>query len=67
MADQTRFIPVPQWEKYHSWPSKAALRALIFKAKENGFDKVVKRIGRRVLIDENAFLDWVEDQNKPKV
>lgn len=40
------------------------LRHLIFNSNDNGFDHVVKRVGRRVLIDEEAFYEWVEKQNQ---
>ena len=58
----TRFIPVPEWSKFHEWPPEGGLRHLIFNAKSNGFDAVVRRVGRRVLIDEQAFFDWVSEQ-----
>ena len=57
----TRLIPVPEWNEHHSWPPVGGLRHLIFHAKEKGFDKVVRRVGRRVLIDEAAFFQWVKD------
>jgi len=60
----TRLIPLTDWSKYHSWPPHGALRHLVFQSKSNGFDKVIKRVGRRVLIDEDAFFLWVEEQNK---
>jgi hypothetical protein len=59
----TRYIPVPHWEKHHEWPPIGGLRSLIFNRHKNGFDKVVKKIGRRVLIDEAAFFTWVSKQN----
>jgi hypothetical protein len=40
------------------------MRHLIFFAKANGFDAVVRRVGRRVLIDEAAFFVWVGKQGK---
>lgn len=55
---KTKLIPVTQWGKYHSWPPIGGLRHLIFFADVNGFDKVIKRVGRRVLIDEAAFFHW---------
>lgn len=58
-----RYIPVTQWNKYHSWPPQGGLRHLIFNAKENGFGSVIRRVGRRILIDEKAFFDWVDGQN----
>jgi hypothetical protein len=59
-----RLIPVSKWNEYHQYPPLGGLRHLIFHAKTNGFDKCVKRVGRRVLIDEAAFFTWVEVQNK---
>ena len=59
----TRYIPVTDWPKHHTWPPIGGLRHLIFHAKSNGFDTVVKRVGRRVLIDEAAFHRWVAAQS----
>jgi hypothetical protein len=58
----TRLIPVTEWSKHHEWPPIGGLRHLIFNARHNGFD-AVRRIGRRVLIDEAAFFAWVQRQN----
>lgn len=58
----TRLIPASDWNKYHAWPPAGGLRHLIFYAKTNGFDKVVRRVGRRVLVDEQAFFSWVARQ-----
>lgn len=63
-AKSTRYIPVPNWEKYHDWPRIGGLRNLIFNKHKNGFDKVVKKVGKRVLIDEAAFFEWVEQQGQ---
>ncbi len=59
----TRLIPVPSWSKHHPWPSAHGLRYLIFRASSNGFDAVIRRVGRRVLIDEAAFFVWIEQQD----
>lgn len=59
---KTRLIPVTRWEDFHPWPPAGGLRHLIFNAKHNGFDAVVRRAGRRVLIDEAAFFTWVDQQ-----
>jgi len=58
----TRLIPVSDWPEHHAWPPVGGLRHLIFNAKSNGFNKVIRRIGRRVLIDEAAFFNWVDTQ-----
>lgn len=55
-----RLIPVPKWNQHHEWPPQGGLRHLIFYANTNGFDRVIRRVGRRVLIDETAFFQWVE-------
>ena len=52
-------IPVPKWNDYHEYPRLGGLRHLIFNAEKTGFDKVIKRVGRRILIDEAAFFEWV--------
>jgi len=59
----SRLIPVTRWNDHHEWPPQGGLRHLIFNAKTNGFDRVVKRAGRRVLLDEAAFFQWVESQS----
>ena len=61
---ERRLIPATQWPEYHSWPSLGGLRHLIFYADENGFKSVIRRVGRRVLIDEAAFFEWVDQQNQ---
>jgi len=64
-GDGPRYIPVTKWNDYHVWPPIGGLRHLIFHAKTNGFDKVVVRSGRRVLIDENAFFEWMRNKKQP--
>jgi len=58
-----RLIPLTQWSTHHSYPPLGQLRALVFNAQTNGFDHCIRRIGRRVLIDEAAYFQWVEQQN----
>ena len=55
-----RLIPAAEWKKFHHWPPKGGLRHLIFFADTNGFNKVVRRVGKRVLIDEAAFFAWID-------
>ncbi|WP_373531541.1 hypothetical protein [Vampirovibrio sp.] len=62
---QTRLIPVTKWPEYHAWPPLGGLRHLIFFEKTNGFHHCVRRVGRRVLIDEHAFFKWIEENNPP--
>jgi hypothetical protein len=60
MITSSRFLTVRQWTEQHSWPPLGGLRHLIFNAQDNGFDAVLRRVGRRVLIDEAAFFAWVD-------
>lgn len=62
----TQLVPANEWPKRHAWPPIGGLRHLIFHAKSNGFDAVIRRVGRRVLIDEGAFFDWVEGKGATK-
>ena len=63
-ATKTRLIPVTEWNKHHLWPPIGGLRHLIFHGAKNGFDQVLRRVGRRVLIDEDAFFKWVASHSK---
>jgi hypothetical protein len=58
----TRFVPVTKWPDLHPWPNIGGLRHLIFNAQKNGFNKVIVRAGRRVLLDERAFFEWLDEK-----
>lgn len=60
---QSRLIPATKWNDHHAWPPIGGLRHLIFHEQSNGFSRCVRRVGRRVLIDEDEFFKWVADQN----
>ena len=60
MSNPTRYLTVQQWTEQHSWPPLGGLRHLIFNAKHNGFDAVIRRVGRRILLSESAFDGWIE-------
>lgn len=61
---KTKYIPIPDWKKHHDWPKEGGLRHLVFNRKQNGFDKCVKKVGKRILIDEAAFFRWVEETSE---
>ena len=60
----TRLLTVSEWAKVHTWPPEGGMRHLIFNASTNGFDQVIRRVGRRVLIDESAFFQWVNSKGR---
>lgn len=66
MKESSKFIPVTEWNEHHAWPPIGGLRHLIFYAEENGFNKCIRRVGRRVLISEADFFAWVDAQNGGK-
>ncbi len=57
-------IPVTDWHEYHPWPPIGGLRHLIFHAETNGFSHCVIRLGRRVLIDQDKFFEWADQNNQ---
>jgi hypothetical protein len=54
----TRLIPVVDWPKYQPWPSIAGLRHLALHRDANGASEWIVMVGRRMLIDEAAFIAW---------
>ncbi len=62
-----KLIPVTKWNEHHPWPPIGGLRYLIFHSETNGFCHCIRRVGRKVLIDETRFFEWVDgldDNNK---
>ena len=43
--------------------TEGGIRALIFRANQNGFHSCIRRIGRKILISKSAFSQWIEAQN----
>lgn len=46
-------------ERYPAF-TEASIRWLIFHQAQNGFDTVIRKVGKRILIDEEAFIEWIE-------
>ena len=42
--------------------TEASIHWLVFNAKDNGFDEVIVRVGRRVLLDIDRFNKWLEER-----
>lgn len=55
LREAGRLIPLTKWPKFHPWPSVAGLRHLRFYEASNGFAGVFVKVGKRVLVDEDAF------------
>ena len=58
------FLTVQQFSSKHQAFPTGGLRSLIFNERSNGLAKsgAVVRIGRKVLINEAKFFDWVAAQ-----
>ena len=60
---QRRLRTVQQFCQEHVAFTIGGLRWLLFHRETNGLNKAVVKIGRRVLIDEDKFFEWVMQQN----
>lgn len=55
------FLTIKQWlEKYEMIP-EGGLRHLIFQNIDDFNIKVVKKVGRKILLDEEAFMKYIDD------
>lgn len=59
------FLTVRQFSQKHPAFPEGGLRYNIFHAEKNGFAKCIRRIGRKVILDEQAVFRWVDEQNRP--
>ncbi len=55
------FLTVKQFAEKHSMFSENALRWMIFNRGTNQFDAAFRKVGRKVLIDEAAFFDQINN------
>ena len=64
MTNLENYFTVRQFAEKFPFTTQSGLRYYIFNASKNGFDKVIKRIGSKVLINAEAFEKWIdENQN----
>jgi hypothetical protein len=61
-----KLLTVNQFVEAHPFITNGGMRALLFSSRYNDLDKkkVIKRIGRRILIDEAAFFEWLNERNE---
>jgi hypothetical protein len=55
---------VRQFCQKHPAFTLGSTRWLLFHRQTNGLEEAVVKIGRRVLIDEDKFFDWLDEQNE---
>ncbi len=49
-------------EKFPAF-SESSIRYHIFNSKQNNLEKAIRRVGRKILISEAEFINWIEEQN----
>lgn len=60
-----RLVPVKKIpELYPAAFSESSIRWLIFNEKKNGISKCLRRLGRKVLIDLDAFEHWIDQHGQ---
>ena len=60
-----RYLTCTQWVAKHGWPGQGGLRWMIFKSKNDPLLRATFiRVGRRVLLNEKKFLDYLEQMNE---
>lgn len=62
-----RYQTIKDFLKDRSWPTKSSIRWYIFYNKYKFEDRCVKRVGKKILIDCNAFDQWIDDFSNQQV
>lgn len=57
-------LTVRQFSAKHPAFTEGSLRFNIFHADKNGFQACIRRIGRKILLDESEFFRWIDSQNE---
>lgn len=60
--DQKILLTISQFVKKHSSFSHAQIRNYIFNNIKNFNEKVTRRVGKRIFIDEDLFFKWMGDE-----
>jgi hypothetical protein len=58
-----RLIPLSKFNQYHPDPTVPALRWLV-QTNRDGFNRCIVRRARRILIDEQEYFRWVDEQSQ---
>ncbi len=62
--NNSQFYTVVQFASKYPAFTPSSLRWLLFNRATNGLDAAVVQLGRRVLIDEAAFVAWLRDHRQ---
>ena len=59
-------LTVRQFVERHPFATEGGVRFQIFNRQKNGLESsgALVRLGRKILIDENKYFEWIDDQQK---
>jgi len=58
--DARSFLTIKQAATKYQAFSEGSLRWLWFNGEKNGFSSCVRKVGKKILIDEPLFVAWIE-------
>lgn len=61
--EDVQYATVAQLARLYPAFTQGSIRWLIFNESTNGFSKVIRRIGRKVIINLQEFKKYIEDQS----
>ena len=62
-AQARKLVPLTEWPSRFGWPPLGGLRSMVHNAEKNGFHRVIRRVGTRVLLDVDEWNAWVDTQD----
>lgn len=60
MSNESDWFTPRQLVERHAFLSEGGLRKWIYEATKNGFDACIRRLGRKIVINNTSFLAWVD-------
>lgn len=64
VEDSDEYLTVAQLSERYPAFTQGSIRWLIFNGKSNGFNKVVRKIGRKVVLKLSDFKKYIEEQTQ---
>jgi hypothetical protein len=64
ISPKRTLLTVQQFCQRHQAFTPGGLRWLLFHRETNGLAKAVLKVGRRILLDEDAFFTWLDEHQE---
>lgn len=58
------FLTVRQTAEKHPFNSENSIRWIVFNSKTNGATAFIRKVGRKILIEEEGYLAWINNQKE---